>query len=260
MSNFTMPVASYMSAPVHTITPDTPLRAVQELLEAHRISSLPVVDGDGRPLGVISRTDLIRVGRLQTGTRPSSPLLVLPERPVSVDMTKGITTVPQGESIRDAAAKLIAERVHRVFVTEGETLVGVLSTKDIMQAIAEQKVRRPIQDFMSAPLFSIRAEEPVALATERLERAGVSGVVVVDDGWPVGMFTQAESLLASELARDTPVEEVMGHSLVCMNIDTLVHRAAAQAAATRCRRVIAVEARQMRGILTGIDFARATQS
>ena len=231
MPNFATPVSGYMSQPVHSVTRDTLLPTVQERLRAHRVSSLPVVDAAGAAVGVISRTDLIRVGRVQTLRRPSAPLLILPEQPVGEHMTGGVTTVDVETSIRDASARLIDEQIHRVFVTERGKLVGVLSTKDVMTAIAEAKLKAPIAEHMSSPVFSVRAEEPVSLATERLERAKVSGVVVLDDGWPVGMFTQAESLLSASLPRDTPVEEVMSHSMVCMNVDTPTHRAAAQAAA-----------------------------
>jgi predicted transcriptional regulator len=145
-----------------------------------------------------------------------------------------------------------------VFVVDAGELVGVLSTKDVMVAVSHEKVRLPIERFMSAPVFTIRASEPIALGIERLERAHVSGVVVVDDGWPVGVFTQAESIAAADMPRNTPIEEVMCPAMLCMNVDTQVHRAAAQAAATRARRVIATAEQGMKGILTGLDFARAT--
>jgi hypothetical protein len=45
--------------------------------------------------------------------------------------------------------------------------------------------------------------------------------------------------------------------MLCLDQDTPLHRAAAQAASMDVRRVIAVRDRRLRGILTGIDFARA---
>ncbi|MND08076.1 hypothetical protein D3C83_304660 [compost metagenome] len=49
----------------------------------------------------------------------------------------------------------------------------------------------------------------------------------------------------------------MSPAMLCLALDTPLHRAAAQAAATTARRVIVTEKRQMVGILTGLDFARA---
>jgi predicted transcriptional regulator len=110
---------------------------------------------------------------------------------------------------------------------------------------------------MSSPVFGVRVSDPVALAVERLAQAKISGVVVTDNDWPVGVFTQVESLTAANAPRDTPVEDVMSPAMLCMGVETPVFRAAAQAAATRARRVIATDTREMKGILTGIDFARA---
>jgi CBS domain-containing protein len=138
--------------------------------------------------------------------------------------------------------------------------VGVLSTKDVMRAIRDKRVKSPIREWMSSPVFTIRADEPVSLAVERLVKAHVTGLVVVEDDWPIGLFTQREALEARDRERNTPVEETMSAALLALDIDTELHRAAAQAAATRVRRVVAVRGRRMEGILTGIDFARAASS
>lgn len=260
MSNFAMSVELYMSSPVVRAHRGETLRQIQLKLRNSRISSLPVVDDDGVPIGVVSRTDLIRVGRVEAGRRPKSSLLTLPEKSVEEVMTQTVSTVPSNASVRDAAVQMVEKRYHRMYVVDEKRLVGVFSTKDVMLALSGEKLNRPIQELMSKPVFTIRAEEPIALATERLERAKVSGIVVVENHWPIGVFTQVESLIAATLPRDTAVEEVMSPAMLCMPVDTALHRAAAQAGATSVRRVIVTEKREMVGILTGIDFARAVMA
>jgi hypothetical protein len=49
----------------------------------------------------------------------------------------------------------------------------------------------------------------VCRSPPRLEKAHVIGRVVVEDDWPVGLFTQREALDARDRERNTPVEEVM---------------------------------------------------
>ena len=255
MSNFAMPVELYMTSPVRTMGCDATLEAARDAMGT-QISSVAVVD-EGRLAGVVTRTDLLREGTMETGRRPRDRLLELPSRPVSEVMTSPVATVSPTTSVREAGARMAKERIHRLFVVSDEgALVGVLSTKDVMRCVGEQNVRQPITTFMSTPVFTVRAEEPIALATERLDKARVSGLVVVENGWPVGVFTQRESLVSAALDRATAVEEVMSPALLCMHVDTPTHRAAAQAAATTVRRVIAIEDREMRGILTGLDFAR----
>jgi CBS domain-containing protein len=257
MANFASSVELFMTTPVVCAHQGDTLTQVNDKLAQHGISSLPVVTDDGGPIGVVSRTDLIRVGRVEAGRRPKSALLTLPDKRVEDVMTKTVCTVPSDATVRDAGSRMVNKRYHRVYVVDGKRLIGVFSTKDAMRAISAERVRKPISELMSKPVFTIRADEPIALATERLDRAKVSGVVVVENQWPIGVFTQVESLLSAALPRDTPVEEAMNPAMLCMNADTQVHRAAAQAAATSVRRVIVTDNRDMVGILTGIDFARA---
>ena len=255
MAAFTMPLSLYMSAPVHAVAPSDDLDTAHRRLAELRISSLAVTEGD-RIVGVVSRTDLLRVGRRQAGMRGKAALLTLPKRPVSTVMTREVIAFDVDEPVTTAATAMVGRHLHRVFALDDGALAGVLSTKDIMLAIRDRRVRDPIATYMSTPVFTVRAEEPIALATERLERAHVTGLIVVEDEWPVGVFTQVEALEARDSPRDTPVEEAMSPALLCLDSDTRMHRAAAQAAATRVRRVVAVEHRQMRGILTGLDFTR----
>lgn len=65
MGDFSMPVRSHMSAPAHTIAMSAELQKAERRLGALSISSLAMVHGpEHRLVGVISRTDLLAVGRL----------------------------------------------------------------------------------------------------------------------------------------------------------------------------------------------------
>ncbi len=259
MANFADPVALYMTSDVVRCRPDDSLDAVRRTLRAHQISSLAVVDGADKLVGVVSRSDLLRVGRLQAGSRPGARLLVLPKQPVSEVMTADPVRVDPEASLADAGTLLTQKRIHRVFVERDGELQGVLSTRDLMLSIRDVRMNNPIREFASSPVFSVRATEPVSLATDRLAKAKVSGLVVVDDDWPVGVFTQVEAMASRDLPRTTPTEDVMNSAMICMDLETKMHRAAAQAAAMRVRRVIACKSREMFGILTGLDFAKAVQ-
>lgn len=260
MSHFAVPVSEVMTSKVVSITSNTSMPEAYELLKGSAFSALAVVDGDAQNLiGVLSRSDLLRVGRVQSGRRPDAALLTLPERPIAEVMTANPLTVDPAAPLA-AAAKLMARRsVHRVFVVEGSRLVGVVSTRDVMQTVADNQMNNPISEFMSKPLFTIRATEPISLAADRLEKARVSGLVVVDDEWPVGVFTQADALLSREMPRTTAVEEVMNPAMICVPEDSKMHRAAAQALAMHARRIIACRNREAVGILSGLDFANAAQ-
>jgi CBS domain-containing protein len=261
MSHFELPVELFMTEFVHCVALEDDVNTANELLEGLSISSLAVVEDVSaekpKLAGVISRTDLIRIGRRDAGSRGKSALLTLPQRQVADVMSSDVVTVSPQDSIAFAAGKMVEGRFHRVYVEEDGELIGILSTRDIMLAIRDKRGNQPLHQWMSSPVFTIRVEEPISLATERLEKAHVSGLLAVEDGWPVGIFTQREALEARDQPRDTPVDEVMSSAMLVLDADTLLHRAAHQAAELRVRRVIAIRNRKLEGILTGFDFARA---
>ncbi len=71
------PIAESMTRHPLTIGPDALLSEAIEILSHNRISELPVVDVDGRPLGVLDVTDVVGTGLVETptlGDATSSPL------------------------------------------------------------------------------------------------------------------------------------------------------------------------------------------
>ena len=257
MSNFQVPVNLYMSQPVHSVSPDASLEEAYDAIFEAGVSSLVVLDPDGEPLGIISRTDLLRVGGQASGTRPEASLLSFPERTVSDEMTENVRSVSGDATLTEAARVMVKNRIHRVVVTEDGRATGVLSTRDLMRAIDEKGTNAPVSEFMSSPVFTIRAEEGLSLAKERLEKARVSGLVVVEDDWPVGIFTQTEAMEARYVRRATAVADVMSPRILSLSSRTRLHRAAAQAVATNVRRVVVQDGEELVGILSGLDFARA---
>ncbi|WP_437581610.1 CBS domain-containing protein [Sorangium sp. So ce887] len=258
MMRFATPVSRYMTCEVITAPDTTLLPGVHRSLCEHAISCVPIVDAASRALGVLSRTDLLRLGQFETKTNSRGMLLTLPDVPARDVLRPGIITVGRTTLVVQAASVLLKHRIHRVFVRDDATLTGVFSTKDLLLALVESREATPIAELMSAPAYTIPLEAPLALAADRLTTAQVSGLVVVDPGgWPVGMFTQTEALLAHGVLSDSPVEDVMSPAMVCLDARTPLHRAAAAAHASQARRVLVVQGRRLRGVLTGLDFARA---
>jgi len=50
-----------MTREVYTVAPDAPVVEVVEMLLAHKIGGLPVVDGDGAVIGMVTETDIFRL-------------------------------------------------------------------------------------------------------------------------------------------------------------------------------------------------------
>jgi predicted transcriptional regulator len=253
-----MTVSDFMTTPVLDVAVDAPLAVADELMRAHSVSSLLVTGRDG-PAGVISRTDLLQVARVRRRLVGSRASLELPAMCVGDVMSRTLHSVAPDAPASEAARSMIDRHIHRVFVREREQMVGVFSTKDAMRALLQARIAAPISAYMSSPALSVEATDSVGAAIDRLAAARVAGLVVMDVGRAVGLFTQEEALESREQPLETSVEEVMTQSLVCLPTDTPMFRAAGFAIATRARRVLAIEHHQVRGILTGLDFTRALQ-
>ncbi len=261
--DFSVRVADWMSEPVVTVPAGAKLGEVHRAMRQAGVSCLPVVDAAGRTIGAISRTDLLRVGRREA--RGRGWLLELPDRTAADEMHAGAITVSPGAPLHVAARAMIEERVHRVFVVDEGRLVGVLSAHDLYAVVRDQRVMTPLADLVSRPVRTVPCSATIALATDALGEAGIHGLVVVDEGgWPVGIFSQEDGLWARVLPGETPVEEAMSYSMVSVHVHAPLFRAAAQAHATHARRVLAVDdtpptrdACRVKGILTGLDLARA---
>ncbi len=256
MSRFDSPVREYMTAPVSSIKPYTTLAEAQRLVESRSVSALPVVDDAGDVVGVVSVTDLLRSGRVEALSHGHRPLLEFSGRPAGDIMQRSVVTVSPSDTIAEAAARMVDRHIHRVFVTEGMRLVGVLSTRDIMRAVVAEKVTTPLAAVMSTPVFTIDINATVAMATDRLREAHVRGLVVVEHDWPVGVFTQFEALCARNFPNDAPVEHAMSYEMICLETTTPMHRVAGHAVAMGVRRIMGVEERELKGIVTGLDVAR----
>lgn len=118
-----------------TVSTEATIEEAEELLRRNRISGLPVVDGAGRLVGVISQTDLLylavpsvqalirhRTSGIRVGEVMSTP-------PVTVD----------GEApIREAARIMDEGRLHRlVAIDRSGRPIGVLSAMDFVTLAAD---------------------------------------------------------------------------------------------------------------------------
>jgi len=254
---FRMPVRLYMTREPASVGRDTPLEEVAEMLERRRISAMPVVDERRRTVGVISRRDLLRVGVLTVPEGRRVPEWRLPDQRAGDVMSSRVFAVAPSTSVAEAAAHMLDNHIHRVFVEVDRELRGVLTTRDVMQVIVDVRLEAPISRFMSKPVQTIASFEPLQVARRQLEELRVRGLVVAEEGVPIGLFTEEDALAARHVEADVAVERVMGHAFLVLRPETPTHRAAAQMAGMHVRRIVVMNDGELSGMLTGFDLAGA---
>lgn len=256
ITSFDRPVTTYMATSLETARLDTPISEIAVAMHSRRISGVPVLDARARLVGVVTRTDLIALGLLQAGRRGTSPTMPLPRRTAGEVMTAQPQSIPNTASIRDAARVMAAHAIHRVFVTEGETLVGVIGAVDIAAAVYDARVAAPLSSIMAHPLVTLVPRAPLGSAVELLDRLRVNALLVVEDGHLLGVFSQIEAMAARDVPRSTPIELLYDPAIVCLPADTRLSRAAGHVARLDVRRVIVCQDREPVGMVTALDFAR----
>jgi CBS domain-containing protein len=250
-------VSDYAIRILYTASPDEDLETCDARMREHGVSSLLVVGRDGAAAGVLSRADVLRIGHVYSKACGRSSFAALPRMGVGDAMTWGVTGVGLGDSIEEAARRMVTNRVHRLYVLDDGHACGVIGTAEIMRAVLDRSLASPIAGFMSSPVITVDLRDTLEEAVTKLEAAEISSLVVVEDAAPVGIFTQAEALQARTMRRTDPVEDAMSQALLCLPVTTPLHRAAGFTLSTRARRIVCVERRHMRGVMTGLDFARA---
>ncbi|HEU4800108.1 MAG TPA: IMP dehydrogenase [Gemmatimonadales bacterium] len=104
-----------------TLGPDRPLREAAVLMRRFRISGVPIVDGSGRLVGIITNRDLQFEHNL--------------EQPIQEAMTKeNLVTAPVGTSLDEAERILARHRIEKLPVVDDQgVLKGLITVKDIFK-------------------------------------------------------------------------------------------------------------------------------
>ncbi len=118
-------VSDLMVRDVVTIHPETTISEVRELLTRLDISAVPVVDGKNRPVGMVTTADLID---------PPADGTAVEEL-----MTEEVVTIPSYSRIHDAARTMRRYHIHHLVVTHEKQVVGILSSFDILNLVAERR-------------------------------------------------------------------------------------------------------------------------
>jgi CBS domain-containing protein len=102
-----------------------------------------------------------------------------------------------GQSLVDAAAQMRAHRTSALALVDGEAIVGIITERDFMRAIADGRDPAATQviEYMTTSPRTIEADEPAAEAAAMMVKHHVRHIPVTDGGRLIG-FLSARDLLA----------------------------------------------------------------
>lgn len=192
-------VRDVMTRPVRTVGTETPLKDVARLLIDGGISGVPVVDGHGAVLGVVSEADFLvkeqgarAVHRrrfaslLGEDPRTQAQLGKLAARTAGEAMTAPAVTVAPARAIRDAAELMTSRRINRLPVVEDGRLVGIVTRADLVRAYlrSDDELTRTIREdvlrrilWLDPASFTVEVRNGEATVAGSVERRSTAEIV-----------------------------------------------------------------------------------
>ena len=139
-----------MTREVVAVAPDTGVETAARLFTTHHIGGAPVVSEDGRPLGVVTLADLVDPDRDTTRKKGYSHFYTVAggqahEIGDGIETSSGqvgdvmspfVLSITASASLPEAARVMIDDGVHRLLVLDGESLVGIVTSTDLLRGLA----------------------------------------------------------------------------------------------------------------------------
>lgn len=147
-----MKARDVMVFPVITVKPQSSVKDVAKVFLEHRISAVPVVEDDGRIVGIVSEGDLLHRAEAGTERRRSWWLEFVAQNDVLTSdyikahsnivadiMTREVVTASPDTPLYEIATLLETKMIKRVPIVENGQLVGIVSRANLIQAVASER-------------------------------------------------------------------------------------------------------------------------
>ncbi len=144
-----------MTSQVITVKPETPVRELAKILSENNISGAPVVDDQGKVMGVVTESDLIYQNKkvhiptvvaildafiyLENPDKTEKELKKMAGSKVEDIFAREVISVQQDTPLDEVATLMAEKKVHTLPVMDGDKLVGVIGKSDIIRMIAQGK-------------------------------------------------------------------------------------------------------------------------
>lgn len=134
-----VPVSTIMTKNVVKLNITDDLTKAEMLFKKHKIRHMPVVSGN-RILGMLSYTDLLRISFVDAVDDDAEVVDVTVYNMFTVEqvMTKKLVSVTPDTNIKDVAEILSEKEFHALPVVEGDLLVGIVTTTDLIKYLISQ--------------------------------------------------------------------------------------------------------------------------
>jgi len=174
------PVAMFMSSPVKTMPVGTSLGEAARRFRQGGVHHLLVIDSDGRHLGMISQTDVVRHQGVAFFVHARNVASIIHEAPLHIEADASFAQVRE---------LMVGNRLDALVVSDGARR-GIITTRDVVGALGARQISVSAGQLASFPLLTIRRDATLFQARDLFSQNRIRHLGVIDDqGALIGLLT-----------------------------------------------------------------------
>jgi CBS domain-containing protein len=175
-------------------------------------------------------------------------------------MTDNVICAVPGETVLSAVRRMSECRVSCVIVVDGDTVVGILTERDVLRGVAaggRDPTKSKVAERMSSPVVSVTPDSPVLEASAIMGSKGIKRLAVIDGEQLLGLVTQTD--ITRGLVSLWPYKEVadiMSMEVVTADASATVAEAAGLMSSRNISCVVVMRQCDTVGIMTEKDVLK----
>ena len=246
-------IGEYASRPVIAVESHSSVLDAMKLMSDKSISCVIALE-HGEPVGILTERDIVFAANW---------LLGQPDLLINQVMNKPVMTASSDMKITQAQRVFRQHNIRHLVVLDARLdMAGVFTQTDLVRSLSGEAFTgiTDVIELMTSKVLTVTRDVPARYALSLMARRSISCVVVVEDSFPVGMFTERDVVRCVAEGVDlatASVGDVMSSSIVTVPMTTAPHATIRIMQEKTVRRVLVVDdLGSVAGILTQTDIGR----
>lgn len=246
-------IGDYASRPVVAVESHSSVLDAMKLMSDKSISCVIALE-HGEPVGILTERDIVFAANW---------LLGQPDLLINQVMNKPVMTASSDMKITQAQRVFRQHNIRHLVVLDARLdMAGVFTQTDLVRSLSGEAFTgiTDVIELMTSKVLTVTCDVPARYALSLMARRSISCVVVVEDSFPVGMFTERDVVRCVAEGVDlatASVGDVMSSSIVTVPMTTAPHATIRIMQEKTVRRVLVVDdLGSVAGILTQTDIGR----